>query len=211
MMETQTRRRRPEGERSHQAILDAATRLASVDGIHGVTLGRLADEIGVSKSGLYAHFESKLDLQLQTIQAAVAVFQRQVVRRGMEEPPGIGRLEGLCEAYLSYIERRVFPGGCFFVGLVAEADAQTGPVHDTIKVIITDWLKLLESVAREAQEVGQLDDDVDLEQLVFEVEALLDLANCFFILFDDPEHIRRARQGIRRILSMSGASPGLKG
>ncbi len=188
----------------HKAILDAAMRLASVDGIHGLSIGKLAAELGVSKSGLYAHFGSKLDLQLETIEAAGALITREVIEPATAgAAPGRTRLERLCEAYLSYVERRVFPGGCFFAALTAEADAQSGPVHDAVVAVIRGWLVLLEQSAREAKDLGEVREDVDVEQLAFELHALLENANYLFILFDDAEQIRRARHAIGRILETS--------
>src|SRR5919108_3692495 len=97
------RRRRTDGERTHAAILEVATRVASVEGIHGLTIGRLAEALGVSKSGLYAHFGSKEQLQLQTITAAEAIFEDEVMRPAFDAPEGLPRLEALCQAYLSYV------------------------------------------------------------------------------------------------------------
>jgi AcrR family transcriptional regulator len=97
-----------------------ATQLASVDGIHGLTIGKLAEALGVSKSGLYAHFGSKDQLQLETIAAASAVFEREVLGPALQAPEGLSRLQALCDAYFSYVERGVFRGGCFFAALLAE-------------------------------------------------------------------------------------------
>src|SRR5690606_8684947 len=120
------------GLRTRAAILDAATRLASVDGVQGLTLGRLAAELGVSKSGLFAHFGSKEQLQLDTIDAALEIFGREVIAPAEEAPEGLERLEALLAAYFGYLERWVFPGGCFFAGLLAEIDAQAGAVHQRV-------------------------------------------------------------------------------
>src|SRR4051795_3043693 len=113
---TQTAQRRPrsDGERSRAAILTAAGKLATVDGLEGLTIGRLADHIGMSKSGLYAHFGSKEELQLATIGHAEEVFDDDVILPAVEAEAGLPRLNAYCEYFMSHVERAVFPGGCFF-------------------------------------------------------------------------------------------------
>src|SRR5436190_8510063 len=107
------RKRRSDGERSRSAILDAAAAMATVEGIGGLSLSRLADEVGMSKSGLFAHFGSKEELQLATIARANALFDSRVLDTAAEAPTGLERLELLIESYLRYIEEDTFPGGCF--------------------------------------------------------------------------------------------------
>src|SRR4051812_23054008 len=102
------------GERTRGAILRAAASLATVDGLEGLSIGNLAAATGMSKSGLYAHFGSKADLQLATVEEADRIFQDAVVRPGRAAPPGRGQLVAVCEAFFDYLQRRTFPGGCFF-------------------------------------------------------------------------------------------------
>lgn len=194
------RRRRSDGERTHASILDVATGLASVEGIEGLTIGRLAEALGVSKSGVYAHFGSKQQLQLETIEAAQAIFAEEVVRPALEAPEGVRRLEALCEAYLSYIERLVFPGGCFFASLLAEMDARSGPIHELVVAGERAFADGLEELAREAQRRGEIAGDVDVGQLAFELQAYLELANYHFILFRDRRELKRARKAVAGIL-----------
>src|SRR3954465_7217181 len=106
------RRRRADGERSRAAILEEATRLATIEGIEGLSIGRLADEVGMSKSGLFAHFGSKEELQLATVEAASAVFAQQVTAAAADAPAGIARLRKLVTRYLHYLAVDTFPGGC---------------------------------------------------------------------------------------------------
>src|SRR5438045_1383165 len=108
-------RRVTAGQRSRQTILDAAAQLATVKGLEGLSVGELAEAVGMSKSGLYAHFRSKLELQLATIATAGDVFQHEVIEPGQAAPPGTARVLALCDAFISHVERGVFPGGCFFV------------------------------------------------------------------------------------------------
>jgi AcrR family transcriptional regulator len=198
--EPRVKRRRADGERTHAAILEAATRVASVEGLHGLTIGRLAEELGVSKSGLYAHFGSKERLQMETIEAAMSIIEAEVVRPAFEAPEGLRRLEAFFEAYFSYIERGVFPGGCFFAALLAEMDARTGPVHDIVVGIEGTWREELWELARQAQRTGEIHADVDVKQLAFELYACLELANYHFVLFRDHEVLERGRTAVKGIL-----------
>jgi AcrR family transcriptional regulator len=195
--QARSRHRRSDGEQTHAAILEKAVGLASVEGLGALTIGRLAQAVGVSKSGLYAHFGSKRRLQLDVIESARAIFEREVVGPALEAPEGVTRLERLAEAYLSYIERRVFPGGCFFAGMLAEFDAQSGTAHDGVVADQREWLGLLEQIVDEACVRGELDPDADIPQLVFDVTAAVQLANYYFVLFGDRAVIERARAAIR--------------
>jgi AcrR family transcriptional regulator len=201
------RRRRSDGERTHAAILEAATRLASVEGLEGLTLGRLAESLEVSKSGVYAHFGSKEQLQLETIAAAQEIFEREVIGPAHQAPAGIERLRALCDAHLSYVERLVFPGGCFFASLVAEMDARTGSIHGLVRAGTQQWIEMLTGMAVEARDRGEIAADVDPAQLVFEVDACLELANYHFVLFRDPEVIERARRAVAGILKRARTAP----
>ncbi len=195
------RRRRSDGERTHGAILEAATRLASLEGLGALTVGRLADELGVSKSGLYAHFGSKRRLQLETIEAAREIFVREVIQPGLTGPEGLARLERLCEAFLSYVGRGVFPGGCFFAGLLSEYDGQAGEFHEQTAADHRRWLGLLEQLAQDAQARGQLSHDADLAQLAFEFDAAVELANYLFVLYRDPITLEQGREAVRNAIA----------
>jgi AcrR family transcriptional regulator len=190
------RRTRSDGERSRRAILDAAAQLATVEGIDGLSIGRLAQEIGMSKSGLYAHFGSKEELQLATITAAEELFDAEVVDPAMQAGDGLARVEALCEHFLSHVERGVFPGGCFFVSVAAELDTRPGPVRDRIVVFQTGWSKLISSALRVARRRGELTGDTSIEQLTFELNAMLVQANALFLLYGDSKAFALARRAI---------------
>lgn len=194
------RRRRADGERSRRAILGAATRLASVEGLEGLSIGRLAEHTGMSKSGLYAHFGSKEELQLATIDEASDVFDREIIAPAMAEPAGRARLTALCDGFLDHLERRVFPGGCFFASVGAELDARPGPLTDRIREAQAEWLALVAEQVRVAQSAGEVADEEDAEQLTFELDALLLGAHAMFVLFDDVAALQRSRHGIERLL-----------
>jgi AcrR family transcriptional regulator len=191
------------GQLTRAAILAAAAQLATVEGLEGLSIGQLASATGLSKSGLYAHFGSKEELQLATIEAARVTFVDDVIRPGLAAPLGIRRLVATCEAFLSHVERKVYPGGCFFAAATAEVGTRRGAVHDAIALQQLRWLELLELQAREAQALGELSQDLDAAQLAFEIEALLVAANVNFILFEDSAAFERARHAIRQRLGFA--------
>jgi len=195
------RKRRSDGERSRAAILDRASQLATVEGIEGLSIGRLAEAVGMSKSGLYAHFGSKEELQLATIETAYDIFRSAVLAPAAAASTGRERLERLTEGYLAYIERDTFAGGCFFASVLSEVDTQPGPVRDRLVAFLGEWLGLLESAIREAQAEGSLDAAEDPAQLTFEIEAAIFLANAQFVVLHDAEPIDRARRAIAKRLA----------
>src|SRR5262245_30877362 len=179
---TQPRRTRSDGERSRQAILRAAANLATVDGLEGVSIANLAAHIGMSKSGLYSHFGSKEELQLATVETAHQIFNAEVVDPTLGIVDPLEHLRALCDRFLSYVERRVFPGGCFFASTSAEFDMHPGPVKDKIASVQHGWTELLQQVIRGAQAGDALDAAEDPQQLAFEVYAFLLLGNAAFVL-----------------------------
>jgi AcrR family transcriptional regulator len=197
------RRRRSDGEHSRAVILDAAARLATVEGIEGLSIGRLADEVGMSKSGLFAHFGSKEELQLATVQEAEAVFAAHVTEPAAAAT-GIARLRLLVTRYLHYLAVDTFPGGCFFASVLAEVDMRPGPVRDRLVAFLNGWLGQLEAAVVDAQADGEIDPGEDPAQLVFEIEAALFYANAQYIVARNGEPIERARRAIERRLSTSG-------
>src|SRR5437763_10608526 len=162
------RQRRADGERTRSAILRTAASLASVEGLEGLSIGNLAAATGISKSGLYAHFGSKQELQLATVEEAERILTEEVVQPALAAAPGLGQLAAACEAFFSYVERRVFPGGCFFAATALEMGARPGPVKDRVAAIQSGFTALLRSFAVTAVEQGELPPDVDPEQFAFE-------------------------------------------
>jgi AcrR family transcriptional regulator len=188
--------RRSDGEETHNAILEQAVRLASIEGLSSLTLGRLAEQAGLSKSGLYAHFGSKEQLQLEVIEAARRIFEREVIYPAFDEPDGLARFTAFCNAYLSYLERGVFPGGCFFYTLVAEFDAQPGRFREEVVADRREWGDLIEQTIVTAQEKGEIDKSIEPAQLAFEVEAAMELTNVVYNLERDPSVIERGRSTV---------------
>src|SRR4051794_29657473 len=167
------RRRRSDGERSRAAILHEAARLATVDGLDGLSLARLADAVGMSKSGLFAHFGSKEELQLATIEAASAIFDELVIDPAEAEPAGLPRLRAYVERFLRLLEDAVFPGGCFFVSAMGELGSHPGPVREQAMAFSERWLTLLAQQVAAAQADGALDRGADPAQIAFELNAYM--------------------------------------
>lgn len=190
------------GERTRQSILERAVDLASLEGLEGLTIGRLADDLKMSKSGLFAHFGSKEDLQLATINAAAERYIREIFTPALQHPRGFPRLMAICESWLSYVRRGVFPGGCFFAAASFEFDGRPGLVQERIRSLMDDWIGALERAIRMAQDEGHLRKDLDPSQLAFELNALFFGANFAFYLRNDEQAIERARLAVETRLDM---------
>jgi len=193
-----TDRRRLRGMKTRQAILAHAARVGSAEGLEAVSLQRLATDLGISKSGLFAHFGSKEELHMATIDAAARIFTDEVIRPALATPRGAGRVWALCNSWLSYLERGVFPGGCFFWAVAEEFDSRRpGPVRDSVLEKKNYWSYTLQRAVREAQEAGEIDAGVDPEQLAWELDSLLGGANSGFKNEEGVRAIERGRRGIR--------------
>jgi len=192
-----TDRRLLRGERTRQAILSHASRLASAEGLEAVSLQRLASDLGISKSGLFAHFGSKEELQLATVEEAGRVFTEEVLKPGLKTPAGIGRVWAMCNSFLSYLSRGVFPGGCFFEAALSEFDSKPGRVRDAVVEKRGYWVASLARAIREAKPAGDIQADVDADQVAWELGSLLVGANSSFVQDGGTVGIERARRAIR--------------
>jgi len=200
-IEAPTDRRRLRGQRTRQAILLHAARVGSAEGLEAVSLQRLASDLGISKSGLFAHFGSKEELHLATIYAAAQIFADEVLKPALAEPRGVRRVWALCAAWMSYLERGVFPGGCFFWAVAEEFDSRRpGPVRDSILEKKAYWSYSLQRAVREAQEAGEIEPEVDPEQLAWELDSLLGGANSGFKSGEGAMALERGRRAIRERL-----------
>jgi AcrR family transcriptional regulator len=196
-----TRKRRDRNPaRTRDAILDRAVDLASTEGLEGLTIGRLASDLELSKSGLFGHFGSKEELQLATIEVASTRFVREVIEPTIAEPEGVARLRALAESYLDYLERGVFAGGCFFAAASVEFDDRPGAVGDRVRDAVGAWMAYLEGQARAA---GARDPKL----LAFEFHALAQGANSSFRLFGDPGAFARARKSIGSAVERQVGAP----
>jgi AcrR family transcriptional regulator len=185
---------------SRAQTLDAAVALASVVGLEGVTIGRLAEMLGMSKSGLVGRFGSKQELQLAALDQAVEIFRRTVYERAAAQPAGLRRLNAICDAWITYLRRPPFPGGCFLTTASVEFDAQPGPVNDAVKQIMRRWVGVLEREARTAIDAGELPPEADPSDIAYALNALAVGANCDFQLHRNPRGLKRARHAMSTVL-----------
>src|SRR5262245_21341909 len=195
------RKPRDDGLKSRRAILDAAARLATTHGLEELSIGELAQHIGMSKSGLYAHFKSKEELELATIDAAADIFEIDVIRRVPESVRGTARVMAFSEAFLGHLARRVYPGGCFFATVAAQLAPRPGRTRDRVARLQEAWLALFIAALRQACDDGEIQPAADLDQLAFEITAMLFRANFAWITTEDKRVLNQARVGIRGILS----------
>jgi len=195
------RKPREDGQRSRHAILDAATRLATTHGLEELSIGDLAQHIGMSKSGLYAHFKSKEELELATIDMAAEVFENDVIRRVSESVRGTARVTALSEAFLEHLARRVYPGGCFFATVAAQLAPRPGRARDRVSKLQADWVAQFIAALRQACDDVEIQPAADVDQLAFEITAMLFRANFAWIVTEDKRVLNQARVGIRGVLS----------
>ncbi|MFC7495480.1 MULTISPECIES: TetR/AcrR family transcriptional regulator [unclassified Nocardioides] len=189
------------GDRTRRVVLRKAVDLASVEGLEGLSIGRLASELSISKSGLIGHFGTKEQLQLATIRAARAIFVQTVIEPAHGSTQGIARLRLLLDTWLEYSSDRRFPGGCFFARAAHEYAARPGAVRDAIAAADAEWVGLIAETIREAQAAGEVRADVDADLLAFDLVAYLDAANLRSLLLGSNAVYDQARQAVERRLA----------
>ncbi len=197
-----------QGARTRRQILSTAADVASAEGLEGLSIGRLASRLGMSKSGLFAHFGSKEQLQLATVDAAAEVFENRVVEPSTKAKPGIARLSAMLEAWQTYIQKCGYRGGCFFAAASAEFDGRPGPVRGRIAEWTGTWLRLIEQEAGQAKALGHLRADIDAAQLAFELHAFVQEANWAAQLLDDRDAFDRAARAVGRRLEDAATAKG---
>jgi AcrR family transcriptional regulator len=195
------RRSRAEAARTRDVILGRATALGSLEGLEALSIGRLADDLGLSKSGVYGHFGSKENLQLAAVEAAAVRFAQEVWEPAASKPAGLPRLRAIMDAWLSYLERCVFPGGCFLSAASLEFDDRPGAVRDAVARALRRWLRVLEEEVATAQAQGELDHDPDPAQFAFQLNAYVMAGNWANQLFGDPATLTASRAAVERLLS----------
>src|SRR5262245_21678138 len=195
------RKPRDDGLKSRRAILDAAARLATTHGLEELSIGQLALHIGMSKSGLYAHFKSKEELELATIDAAAAIFEDDVIHRVGESLRGAARVMALSEAFLQHLARRVYPGGCFFATVAAQLAPRPSRARDRVSRLQQEWIAQFIAALSQARDEGEIQADADLDQVAFEITAMLFRANFAWIVTEDERVLHQARVGVRGVLS----------
>jgi AcrR family transcriptional regulator len=195
----------PKGERTRESILRAAVDLASIEGLEGLTIGRLAEELKMSKSGLFAHFGSKQDLQLATVKMAGEIFKERVIRPALARPAGMPRLWELCDRWLNHVEAKVFAGGCFFTAASFEFDSRPGPVRIAIVGAMRQWLDTLTRAVEEAQDQKHLNAEVNAASLALEIYSMAMGAHWAFQLLDQKNALANARDTILARLRSAAA------
>ena len=188
------------GERTRHSILTRAAELATQEGLEPLSIGRLAEATGMSKSGLFAHFGSKEELQLATVDHAAALFREEVIAPAREAPKGVARVWALCDHMVDYAERQVFPGGCFFACTSAEFNNRPGPVRDRIVEMVGTWLSYLEHAVEQAQQAGELDQSLSAREIAFQLDSFAQAANAQYQMFRDERVFDEARRAVRERL-----------
>lgn len=198
---TGARKPRADGIVSRGVILNAAARLATTRGLDGLSIGDLAQHIGMSKSGLYAHFKSKEELELATIETAAEIFHSDVIAKVPESLGGLARISALTDAFLQHLERRIFPGGCFFATVAAQLAAHPGRTRDRVMQFQAGWVEQFTSALRQARDGGEIARDADIDQVAFEITAMMLRANFAWVLTEDKGVLQQARAGVENVLS----------
>ena len=172
--------------------------MATVDGLEGLSIGNLAHALDMSKSGIYAHFGSKQDLQLATVDEAARIFHSEVIEPALAAPAGRDQVVAVCDAFFDHLGRRTFPGGCFFAGAVLEMGTRPGPVKEQIAEFQTGFTGVIRQFVVTAIERHQLPDDEDPDALAFELNGIILATNAHFVIHQDPTVLEMAKQVVRR-------------
>jgi AcrR family transcriptional regulator len=200
---TQTRKQREDGLRTRKAILHEAVSLATVEGLEGLSIGGLAKALGMSKSGLYAHFGSKQDLQLATIGEAERIFDLEVMEPALAvADEGLGQLVAICDLFFEHLRRHTFPGGCFFASAMLEMGTRPGPVKERVGLFQQRFVGTIFGFAQRACELGQIPADEDLTLLVFDLNGIILAANANFVMTEHATALDIARRAVRRRLGL---------
>jgi AcrR family transcriptional regulator len=194
------------GEATRTAILDHGARLATQVGLEGLTIGRLATELHLSKSGLFAHFRSKEALQIQVLDAAAERFVDGVVKPAVREPRGEPRVRALFDRWLAWTKSNSGPGGCLFVAAAAELDDRPGPVRDRLVALQKGWLEMIAIVFRTGVTEGVFRTDLDPEEFAHDLYAVMLGFHHAKRLLKDPRAEARAQAAFGRLLSAARAA-----
>jgi len=190
------------GNETRRSVLGRAVQIASVEGLGALSIGRLATDLQLSKSGVFASFGSKEELQLATVRAAQRIFYDAVIAPVEGLPAGRAHVRALCEQWLDYSRGRVFEGGCFFYEVSAEFDAQPGPVRDALAAAALAWERHITDLLLAARAAGDLPAGEDVEQLAFLLISVMETANAQAVLHDEPARYDRAARAIRSLLGV---------
>ena len=189
------------GEETKAAILGHAVQLATRIGLDGLTIGRLATDLGLSKSGLFAHFRSKEALQIQVLDAAAERFIDEVVRPAVREPRGEPRVTALFERWLAWTKSNSGPGGCLFVAAAAELDDRPGAVRERLVALQKGWLEMVGIVFSTGVAAGRFRSDLDPDEFAHDLYAIMLGFHHAARLMKDPRAEARAHGAFERLLA----------
>jgi AcrR family transcriptional regulator len=187
---------------SRARVVDAAVELASVEGLEGITIGRLADRLAMSKSGLVGRFGDKEALQRAVLAAAIERFTEAVWRPAEHAAPGLARLEAIVDAWIDHLRDGVFPGGCFVTTASVEYDARPGPLRDDVATAVRRWLAVLEAELRRARDTGDIPPDRNPADIAFELHSLASGGSVAGRLLDDGAALERTHAAMRRAIGL---------
>lgn len=193
------------GEATREVILGKALSMATRTGLEGLTMGSLAKEVKLSKSGLFAHFQSKEQLQLDVLETAVARFIETVVAPALRERRGEPRVRALFDRWLEWEDAPFLPGGCPFVALASELDDKPGPIRDRLVGYQRDWLQSLATAARIAMDEKHFRADLDPDQFAFNLYAIILSYHYYSRLLRDPAAVAMAQRAFESLLAASRA------
>jgi AcrR family transcriptional regulator len=192
------------GEETRQAILNRAFELATIHGVAGLSIGRLAEQTGLSKSGLFAHFGSKEALEVAVVEEGSRQFVQAVMVPALRKPRGEPRLRALFENWVTWGQR---PGGCFFVAVSSELDDRPGPQRDALVRALKDWIDEIAKAARIAVSEGHFRDDLDADQFAFELYSIMLGAHLFVRFLREPKASARTTQAFERLVAAARRPP----
>lgn len=193
------------GERTRQRILDRAVAVASLEGLDGLTIGGLAGDLELSKSGLFAHFGSKEELQVQVLEAAIERFRQRVIRPMLRAPRGEPRVRELFERWLGWGADSGMPGGCVITAAAIELDDRPGAPREVLAAALLEWMELLKEVVGAAVEEGDFRAGLDVAQFTYELYAIFLAYHLMHRMIRDPTAESHARSSFERLMAMAAA------
>ena len=194
----------PKGQQTKAAIVDAALRMAAQVGLEGLSIGSLAEAMGMSKSGVFAHFGSRDELQISVVREYYARFEAQVFQPAMMQPRGLPRVRALFEHWMRFTSAEL-DSGCIFISGAVEFDDRPGPVRDALAEAVGAWIDAMTRAVAQASEQGQLLASADPRQISFEIHALILALHYEARFMRRPGSMERAVQGFHNILARYGA------
>ena len=199
-------------QHTRAVLLDAGLGLASRFGLEGITIGALADIVSMSKSGVFAHFGSREDLQIAIIDEYYQRFEKEVFHPALQQPRGLPRLRAMFENWIRRVTEEEVHSGCIFISGAVEYDDREGPVSDALRKAIQTWMAALERAVEQARAEGHLEPGTDAHQMIFEIHGLILSVHYEARFLHKPQAIERIHTSFERVLSFyktpSGSTPG---